>query len=104
MLRLGTIFVMLAVLVRTPVSSAQQLLPPQPNLGSTLTADILQDLPVTDLLSALETTQAEVISERVSSGGLNAGRAPRIGAFLGSPSQTQYRIGDVSVSDPNGTG
>jgi hypothetical protein len=45
-----------------------------------------------------------VTSDRVSSGGLNAGSAPRIGAFLGSTMQSHFRVGDVNVTDPRGTG
>jgi hypothetical protein len=66
-------------------------------------ATVLRDLPTgANVFSILETTQPEVIADRFNSGGLNAGESPRIGAFLGSWSQTQYRIGDVTIASPNG--
>jgi len=74
-------------------------------LGAVFDDDVLRDLPLGDnVYSLLETTQAEVISDRFNSGGLNAGGPSRLGGFLGSWSQTQFRIGDLNVSDPNGTG
>jgi hypothetical protein len=66
-------------------------------------ATVLRDLPTgANVLSILETTQPEVIADRFNSGGLNAGEPGRVGGFLGSWSQTQYRIGDVSIASPNG--
>ena len=77
----------------------------QPAIGSIFDDDVLRDLPVGDnVYSLLETTQAEVISDRFNSGGLNVGGPSRLGGFLGSWSQTQFRIGDLNVSDPNGSG
>jgi TonB dependent receptor len=66
-------------------------------------ASVLRDLPTGgNVFSILETTQPEVIADRFNSGGLNAGQSGRAGGFLGSWSQTQYRIGDVSIVSPNG--
>jgi hypothetical protein len=48
----------------------------------------------------VETVQAEVISDRFYAAGLNAATAPRFGAFLNSWTQTQFRIGDVNITDP----
>lgn len=71
-----------------------------PALGSTLTFDLLRDLPTGGTLySILETTQAEIISDRFSNGGVNYGTATRVGAFGSSWTQTMYRIGDVDVTD-----
>jgi hypothetical protein len=76
-----------------------------PAIGSAFDAGLLRDLPLGDNLYALaETTQAEVISDRFNSGGLNTGGPSRLGGFLGSWSQTLFRIGDLNVSDPNGGG
>src|SRR5262245_48417602 len=76
-----------------------------PLMGSFFNDDILRDLPLGDnVYSVLETTQAEVISDRFNSGGLNVGGPSRLGGFLGSWSQTQFRVGDLNVSDPNGSG
>ena len=35
---------------------------------------------------------------------LNMGRAGRVGAFLNSWTQTQYRVGDVNITAPDGSG
>src|SRR4051812_18685878 len=76
-----------------------------PSIGSAIAEDVLRDLPIGDNVYALlETTQAEVISDRFNSGGLNAGEPSRAGAFLASWSQTLFRIGDLDVSDPAGSG
>src|SRR5947207_182852 len=96
---IGSISVALALGGLFGVATGQNLVVTQPAIGSTLPANVLSDLPVTDLFAVVETTQAEAVSERISSGGLNAGRATRIGAFMGSPSQTELRIGEVNVSD-----
>jgi hypothetical protein len=76
-----------------------------PLLGSTLNADFLRDLPTSNSpLTVLETIHAETIGDRFSSGGLNVATAPRFGAFLSSWTQTQFRIGDITVSDPRAGG
>ncbi|MEQ1870487.1 MAG: TonB-dependent receptor [Vicinamibacterales bacterium] len=68
-------------------------------------ADTLSALPLGENVYALlETTQSEMISDRFSSGGLNLGQGARIGGFLGSWSQTRFRIGDIDVTDPTGSG
>ena len=80
-------------------------LPEQPLLGSTLTADILQDLPTSNSpFAVLENIQSETIGDRFSAGGLNAATAPRFGSFLNSWTQTQFRIGDVTITDPRAGG
>ncbi len=74
-------------------------------LGTVFSADVVRDLPLGDNVYALlETTQSEVISDRFNSGGLNVGGDSRAGGFLGSWSQTLFRIGDINVSDPLGRG
>ena len=79
--------------------------PPAIELGSTLTPAMLRDLPLSsNIFSAIETTQGEVTSDRFYGGGLNTGRSARIGAFLNSSTQTQFRIGDVNVTAPDGSG
>ncbi len=88
---------------QTPASPAQ---PPAPQVLTTrLTADILADLPLgNNVYTALETVQPELISDRFNSAGLNVGGDVRIGGFLASPSQTTFRIGDLDISDPSGSG
>jgi hypothetical protein len=86
-------------------SAAGQTLSEQPPLGSTLNLDFLQDLPIANNpLALLETIQPEAIADRFSSGGLNAASAPRFGTFLNSWTQTQFRIGDVTITDPRAGG
>ena len=72
---------------------------------STLDGDFLRLLPTADnLFLVLETTQSTLISDRFFGGGLYTGETGRIGGFLGSWSQTLFRVGDVSLSDPTGSG
>src|SRR5215831_8455391 len=74
-------------------------------VGSSLTADTIANLPLAEnVYSLLETTQAEVISDRFNGSGLNVGENARLGGFLGSWSQTSFRIGDIDISDPSGSG
>jgi hypothetical protein len=81
----------IALIVCTSPASAQ----------SVYTADILRDLPAGgNLFALLEAAQPEITTDRFNSGGLNAGAAEKAGAFLGSWSQTHYRIGDVPISSP----
>ena len=94
------------LLVTAAVASAQtaSTLDPRP-LGSTLTAETLADLPLGgNVYSALETTQSELIADRFNASGLNVGEAARIGGFLGSWSQTLFRIGEIDITDPAGSG
>jgi hypothetical protein len=76
-----------------------------PEVGSSLTADTIASLPLAEnVYSLLETTQSEVISDRFNGSGLNLGENARVGGFLGSWSQTSFRIGDIDISDPSGSG
>jgi hypothetical protein len=73
----------------------------QPLLGTVWTLDQLRDLPTSNNpLSIVEAAQPEAIADRFTAGGLNAATPPRFGGFLGSWTQTEYRVGDVSVTDP----
>jgi hypothetical protein len=77
----------------------------QPTLGSVLPADVVSDLPAgSDVLATIETTQGEVVSDRISSGLLNTSAAPRLGSLLGSWTQTQFRLRDRNITDPTGNG
>lgn len=76
-----------------------------PEVGSSLTADAIANLPLAEnVYSLLETTQSEVISDRFNGSGLNVGENARVGGFLGSWSQTSFRVGDIDISDPSGSG
>jgi hypothetical protein len=97
----------LAALALSVPAAAQTRTEPAPidSIGTVVSADAIRDLPLGDNVYALlETTQPEVISDRFNSGGLNVGGDARVGGFLGSWSQTRFRIGDVDVSDPTGSG
>ena len=91
-----------------PASVAGQTTPAPARIipiGADFPSEVLRDLPLGDnVYSLLETTQPEVISDRFSSGGMTVGNAAREGGFLGSWSQTRFRIGDLDVSDPSGSG
>jgi hypothetical protein len=96
----AVVFVPLAI---TPAVAQPRPTPQSPVIGSTMLDSVLRDLPTGgNVFSILETTQPEVIADRFNSGGLNAGETARIGGFLASSSQTQYRIGDISIASPNG--
>lgn len=74
-------------------------------LGFNYDAAFLRNLPLGDsLFAVLETLQPSLISDRFANGGLYLGRPARIGGFQASWSQTRFLIGDVDISDPNGTG
>jgi hypothetical protein len=70
-------------------------------LDVTLTTPLLQELPTSDNpFTVLETLSPGVTSDRFTSGGLNVASPPRLEGFLNSWTQTQFRIGDVSITDP----
>ena len=67
----------------------------------TYTPDLLRDLPAGgNLFALIEAAQPEITTDRFNGGGLNGGASEKVGAFLASWSQTQYRIGDVPISSP----
>jgi hypothetical protein len=72
-------------------------------VGSNLSPALLTDLPTSEnIYQVLETMEGEVTSDRFYGGGLNTGRPARNGAFLNSWTQTQFFVGDVNVTVPNG--
>jgi hypothetical protein len=76
-----------------------------PVVGSVFDAGVLRDLPLGDNIYALlETTQADVIADSFNAGGLNTGGPARLGGFLGAWSQTLFRVGDLNITDPEGSG
>src|SRR4249919_229041 len=77
----------------------------QPLLGLTLTADVVRDLPTNNNpFAVLETIQPEAIGNRFATGVLSIAAAPQFGAFLNSWTQTQFRIGDIAITDPRAGG
>ena len=99
-------FLTLVIMTMSSLAVGQTVaLEEQPLLGSTLDAELLRDLPTSNSpLTVLETIHAETIGDRFLAGGLNAATAPRFGAFLNSWTQTQFRIGDITVTDPRAGG
>src|SRR5205823_3572108 len=82
--------------------AGQTVVPPeeQPLLGLMMNDNLLRELPTSNSPFTVLETIPEVITDRFSSSGLNAAAAPRLGAFLNSWTQTQFRIGDLNVTDP----
>ncbi|MGE5246531.1 MAG: TonB-dependent receptor domain-containing protein [Betaproteobacteria bacterium] len=88
---------------QTPPAVSQQT--PELAVQSTLSADVLAELPTADnLFGLLETTQPQIIGDRFDLGGLYTGQPARLGAFLGSWTQTAFLVGDADVTDPDGSG
>ena len=98
----------LAAILLLPSSAAPQTVAGSndpPPLGSTATAMALADLPASgNLLSLLDSTLADLIGERVDTGGLSTGQAARTGAHGSSWTQTLFRLGEVDITDPDGGG
>ena len=93
-----------AALLAAGPASAQNA-PQRPMLGSTFTAPVLADLPTGgSLYSVLDTMPAEVISDRVDTGGLFTGEAARVGSHGSSWTQTLFRLGDADITNPGSGG
>ncbi len=74
-------------------------------IGNTLTADELRDLPASgNLLSLIDATAADVITDRVDTGGLFVGTAPRMGGHASSWTQTRFFLDGADITDPDGSG
>lgn len=103
----AAVLLLLCVARLSAGQSAQRVADPPAIIpvGSVFPGDVVRDLPLADnVYSILENTQSEVIPDRFNSGGLSVGGDTRAGGFLGSWSQTLFRIGDIDVSDPAGSG
>jgi hypothetical protein len=101
----SVLWLSLAGMAAAQTASPPSILANSPEVGSSLTADTLANLPLAEnVYSVLETTQSEVISDRFNASGLNVGENARVGGFLGSWSQTSFRIGDIDITDPSGAG
>lgn len=76
-----------------------------PPLQSVFDVDMLRDLPASaNVFSILEATQQQISSDRFYTGGLSTGEPARLGAQLASPAQNLFRIGDINITDPGGSG
>jgi hypothetical protein len=88
---------------QTPAPSASP--PERPRLGTEIPLEALTYLPASsNLYSILETIQADLISDRLDTGGLGLAQPARVGAHGSTWTQTQFRIGDVGITDPTGSG
>ncbi len=56
------------------------------------------------LYSLIETMQPTAISNRIEGGGIYAGMPAHIGAHGGTWTQTLFRVGDINITDPDGSG
>jgi hypothetical protein len=92
----------LVLILRSSAAAAAQSLAAgyePPSIGTTIEADVLQDLPIGDNVYALlETTQAEVIAV-AGAGGLNTGgpARQRISRLVVAD---EFRVGDLSSRIP----
>jgi TonB dependent receptor len=77
----------------------------RPALGSTITVGALADLPASaNALSLLDAAQADLISDRLDTGGLSTADPARMGAHGSTWTQTRFRIGPADITDPDGGG
>ena len=77
----------------------------RPPMSATLDADLIAHLPTGDsLFHLLDATQPTLVADRFFGGGLYVAQPGRIGGFLGSWSQTLFRVGDIDLTDPTGRG
>jgi hypothetical protein len=76
----------------------------RPPLGASFTVDALGALPTSASLFPLLSSVADVIADRIDTGGLSAGSPAREGAHGSSWTQTTYRVGDADITNLSGTG
>jgi hypothetical protein len=99
-----TVLLLCVSTVLSVVPLSGQGIEPRP-LGARITADVFSDLPTgTTVYSLLDTVVAEAINDRVDAGTLGAGEAARTGARGSSWTQTTFRLGEVDITDPTGSG
>jgi hypothetical protein len=88
------------VRAQTPDPSGER----QP-LGMPLLTTALADLPSgATIFSLLDTSIAELISDRIDAGSMMPGQAARLGAHGSSWTQTMFRVGAVDISDARASG
>jgi hypothetical protein len=75
------------------------------SVETTLPAWVLRDMPSSGTIySLLETIHPEVVSNRIEGGGMYPGSPAHIGAHGSTWTQTLFRVGDINISDPDGSG
>jgi hypothetical protein len=88
------------VSAQTPVSSTEY-----PPFQTVYETSLLRDLPASgNVFAILEATQQQISSDRFYTGGLSTGAPSRLGAQLASPAQNLFCVGDVNITDPEGSG
>src|SRR5690606_27443838 len=94
-----------ALVTAAPAAAQMEPLAHQPILGSDFTLALLRDLPTGNSpVAVLETIQLQTIGDGFTAAGINITAPIRFGGYLNSWTQTQYRIGDVSITDPRSGG
>lgn len=96
-----------AAVAASPAVALAQSPPSQerPPLGSIITVDALGELPASaNVFALLDTAVPDVVADRIDTGGSSAGDPARVGAHGSSWTQTIFRLGDVDVTDPSGSG
>jgi hypothetical protein len=96
--RITSIAALIWVLASTAAAQPAAPAASQPAARAASIPPALPTLPVADLFAVLETMQAEVVSDRFNSGGLNVSAPSRTGGFLTSWAQTRYQVGHVDLS------
>lgn len=77
----------------------------RPPLGSSITVDALGALPASaSVFTLMDTSIPDVITDRVDTGGIETGRPARTGAHGSTWTQSMYRLGDLDLTDPSGSG
>jgi hypothetical protein len=76
----------------------------RPPLGASFTVEALGALPSSASIFPLLTSVADVIGDRIDTGGISAGSPARVGAHGSSWTQTTYRVGDADITNLSGTG
>lgn len=86
-------------------TSEMHPMPTVPLIGTTIPASALDDLPASgNLLSLIDAVAADVITDRVDTGGLTPGNAARMGGHGSTWTQTRYTLDGVDITDPDGSG
>ncbi len=76
----------------------------RPPLGASFTVEALGALPSSASIFPLLTSIADVIGDRIDTGGISAGSPARVGAHGSTWTQTTYQVGDADITNLSGTG
>src|SRR5260221_780762 len=102
-------FYLLTLFILAAAASARAQTPAsfddRPPLGAEITVDPLGALPSsTNLFALLDMIVADVIADRIDTGGTAAGAPSRVGAHGSTWTQTTYRVGDADITNLSGSG